>query len=220
MKRADQILADVQFGDAITDHAFALQSRLRSMGFQSEIYADNIHPTLLAKTKHSSEYQKGDLLLHHFAIGSELNERIKGFSNIKKIFIYHNITPPEFFEGYHLHSQTLCSQAREQLKTLSDTYDMSLAVSEYNCSELRQLGFRNLHVLPILYDFSKISDEYDSAFLQQMKDKTNILFLGRIAPNKKQEDVIKAFYLYHKIHPESRLFLVGSYHGMEKYLNE
>ena len=49
MKRADQILADVQFGDAITDHAFALQKRLQKMGFQSDIYAVNIHPLLTSK---------------------------------------------------------------------------------------------------------------------------------------------------------------------------
>ncbi len=220
MKRADQILADVQFGDAVTDHAFALQKRLRMMGFESEIYAENIHPSLLSKTKKASDYTAGDLLIHHFAIGSELNEKIKEIKDTKKVFIYHNITPPEFFEGYNLHSQTLCMKAREQLKTLSETYDMSIAVSEYNCSELRELGFSNLRVLPILYDFGHVSQQFDQDFLNKMKDKKNVLFLGRIAPNKRQEDVIKAFYLYHKICPESRLFLVGSYQGMEKYFNE
>ncbi len=220
MKRADQILADIQFGDAVTDHAFALQKRLRRLGFESEIYAENIHPSFLSKIKKASDYTEGDLLIHHFAIGSELNEKIKEIKGVKKVFVYHNITPPEFFEGYNLHSQTLCIKAREQLKTLSDTYDMSIAVSEYNCSELRELGFSNLRVLPILYDFGHVSQQFDQDFLSKMKDKKNILFLGRIAPNKRQEDVIKAFYLYHKICPESRLFLVGSYQGMEKYLNE
>lgn len=220
MKRADQILADIQFGDAVTDHAFALQKRLQKLGFQSEIYAVNIHPTLALKAKSVKQYTPGDLLIHHFAIGSELNETIKTIQNTKKIFIYHNITPSDFFEGYNLHSQTLCIQAREQLKTLAGCYDMSIAVSEYNCNELRELGFSNLKVLPILYDFKKISQLYHPQLLSQMKGKKNILFLGRIAPNKKQEDVIKAFYLYHKLRPESRLFLVGSYQGMEKYLNE
>ena len=97
---------------------------------------------------------------------------------------------------------------------------MSMAVSKYNCDELRKLGFYNLKVLPILYDFKKCSQLYHPQFLSQMSGKKNILFLGRIAPNKKQEDVIKAFYYYHKFRPESRLFLVGSYQGMEKYLNE
>lgn len=47
---------------------------------------------------------------------------------------------------------------------------------------------------------------------------TNFIFVGRVAPNKKQEDVIRAFYCYKKYcNPKSRLFIVGSYNGMERY---
>ena len=47
---------------------------------------------------------------------------------------------------------------------------------------------------------------------------TNIVFTGRIAPNKKQEDVIKAFYCYKKYYDSSaRLFLVGSYKEDDEY---
>ena len=46
----------------------------------------------------------------------------------------------------------------------------------------------------------------------------NILFTGRISPNKKQEDVINAFACYQRYYNRrSRLFLVGSYQGMETY---
>jgi len=41
--------------------------------------------------------------------------------------------------------------------------------------------------------------------------------VGRIAPNKRQENVIRAFYQYRKLNPDSRLILVGSYLGMENY---
>ena len=43
--------------------------------------------------------------------------------------------------------------------------------------------------------------------------------MGRISPNKKQENVIRAFEHYHRqYNPKSRLFLVGSAVGMETYL--
>ncbi|MDY4975491.1 MAG: glycosyltransferase family 4 protein [Clostridia bacterium] len=220
MRRADQLLADVQFGDAVTDHALALQGCLRNMGYQSDIYAENIHPLLADKAKSISEFYPGQLVIHHFAIGSGLNEAIKQFSGCKKVLIYHNITPPAFFEGYNLHSQVLCSQAQEQLGSLCRTYDMSIGVSDYNCAELRELGFSNLHTLPILYDFDRIDAQVDQTFLAGMDGTVNLLFLGRIAPNKRQEDVIKAFYLFQRICPNSRLYLAGGYQGMEKYLNE
>jgi glycosyl transferase family 1 len=45
------------------------------------------------------------------------------------------------------------------------------------------------------------------------------MFVGRVIPNKKFEDVIRAFHAYRTGHnPRSRLLLVGSYSGFEKYL--
>ena len=45
------------------------------------------------------------------------------------------------------------------------------------------------------------------------------MFVGRVIPNKKFEDVIRAFHAYRTRHnPRSRLLLVGSYGGFERYL--
>ena len=45
------------------------------------------------------------------------------------------------------------------------------------------------------------------------------MFVGRVIPNKKFEDVIRAFHAYRTRHnPRSRLLLVGSYGGFETYL--
>jgi glycosyltransferase involved in cell wall biosynthesis len=45
------------------------------------------------------------------------------------------------------------------------------------------------------------------------------MFVGRVIPNKKFEDVIRAFHVYRTRHnPRSRLLLVGSYSGFETYL--
>ena len=48
---------------------------------------------------------------------------------------------------------------------------------------------------------------------------TNVMFVGRVIPNKKFENVIRAFHAYRTRHnPRSRLLLVGSYSGFERYL--
>jgi L-malate glycosyltransferase len=45
------------------------------------------------------------------------------------------------------------------------------------------------------------------------------MFVGRVIPNKKFEDVIRTFHAYRTRHnPRSRLLLVGSYSGFERYL--
>ena len=76
-----------------------------------------------------------------------------------------------------------------------------------------------IDVLPILIPF----DDYAKTPSQQVIDRysdgyTNLIFKGRIAPNKRQEDVIRAFYDYKKFYnPKSRLILVGGHNGMERY---
>ena len=50
-------------------------------------------------------------------------------------------------------------------------------------------------------------------------DWINMLFVGRVIPNKKIEDLIRFFHAYHTVfNPRSRLLLVGSQSGFERYL--
>ena len=72
----------------------------------------------------------------------------------------------------------------------------------------------------ILIPFDDYKKEPDAEVRQKMTEDryTNILFTGRIVPNKRQEDVIATFYHYHKYYnPKSRLILIGNYTGMESY---
>jgi glycosyltransferase involved in cell wall biosynthesis len=49
--------------------------------------------------------------------------------------------------------------------------------------------------------------------------RTNILFVGRIIPNKKIDDLIRSFAFFQKfVRPGSRLLLVGDHRGFERYL--
>ena len=42
--------------------------------------------------------------------------------------------------------------------------------------------------------------------------------MGRLAPNKRVEDLVKAYYFYRRLDPESRLIIVGSAVDTEVYL--
>lgn len=216
MRRVDQVLADMQVGDAISNHAFALQQKIHQLGWQGDIYAQHIDPRLLSRVRSIKEYKPQDTVIHHFAIGSDVNQLIKGCRGVRRVLIYHNITPAHFFAGYNLHSYTLCQDARKQLAQMKDSYELCLPVSEYNKQELEELGFSNVHVLPLLYRF-------DGIWLpkKEATERKTILFVGRIAPNKCQQDIIKAFYEYQKnCDASAQLLLVGSSTGMEKYERE
>lgn len=219
----NQLLPTISYGDAVSNSAVNMMNVLRSIGIKSYIYAQNIHPKMRKYAISYKECPKDAAIIYHLSTGSEIVSELESFKK-EKIVYYHNITPAHFFRGYSGVSQLLCQEGRNQLKMLAPLFDFSLAASYYNKKELDDLNYKNTSVLPIIMNFEDYDQKPDGALLQKLRsDKNikNIVFVGRIAPNKKQDDIIKTFFYYKKyINPESRLFLVGSYHGLERYYEE
>ncbi|HRO25575.1 MAG TPA: hypothetical protein PLR07_14905, partial [Promineifilum sp.] len=87
-------------GDAVSDQAFLIQRWLRELGFVSELYAERIQPELAGRVLPAGEYRPRSVetcLIHHHAVGSIIAGRLMKIG-LPQILIYHNITPPEFFE--------------------------------------------------------------------------------------------------------------------------
>ena len=217
----NQILPSISYGDAISNHVLEIKEILKSWGYESEIYAHHIHPKLKNDAKLYTEYKNsscGNILLFHYSIGSEITDFVRSLPD-KKVLIYHNITPHSYFNGINDTLINLLKDGRSELGSFSDEVVLALGDSEYNREELEVLGFKNTGVLPIIIDFEKYAQKPTKKIMDKFNDgHSNILFIGRISPNKKQDDIIKTFYFYKKyIDPKARLFLVGSYEGIEKY---
>lgn len=219
----NQIYPDISFGDAVSNDIIEIRNILRDLGYSSEIYAQEISPKCLNYIKPLSEYKGNidNIIIYHFALlGLDVTDLVKRLPD-KKILVYHNITPTEFFNGYDSYLSNLCSKGRDELRSLIDHIDLAVGDSEYNCHELRKIGFRQIEALPVVVDVSKYAD-YDPNLAADLSENNtiNFLFVGRIAPNKKQDDVIKIFYYYNKyINSNSRLYLVG-YKQVKKYVLE
>jgi glycosyltransferase involved in cell wall biosynthesis len=216
----------VSYGDAIGNEMIEIRNILRNWGHDSDIYAQYIHPKVL-DVKNYFEYKKicspENILIIHFSIGygSDLLDFVRSLPD-KKILIYHNITPSEFFQDINSEYEYHTKLGRNELHVFKDIVDLALGDSEFNRMELVQLGFQKTGVLPIIIDFDKYYVADDKAPISKLKDNyINILFVGRVSPNKKFEDIIKCFYYYKNyINANSRLFLVGSYDGMDKYYSK
>lgn len=219
-----QLLTTVSYGDAVSNDVLAIYETLKNKGFDTGVYAENIGKRLpKGVVKHVSKMPKlndNDVIIYHLSTGTELNYKLPEYKG-KKILRYHNITPHEFFSDYSFKSYMLCKDGREGLAFLADKVDYCLAVSEYNKKDLIEVGYTcPIDILPILIPFSDYEKKPDEAVISAYgkDDYVNILFTGRIAPNKKQEDVIRAFHMYQKYYnKKSRLFFVGSYGGLEIY---
>jgi glycosyltransferase involved in cell wall biosynthesis len=216
-----QILTALSYGDAISNEAIEIRDSLRRMGYHSDIFAKYIHPKVSKYTKNLNEYKKNadNIVIYHFPLaGFEVTEFVKQLPDIK-ILIYHNFTPHYFFKNINNNLYNACIHGSDELKTLRNIVKLALGDSEYNKNELEDYGFYNTGILPILIDYSKYNKAPNRKIITKYNDDyINLIFVGRIAPNKMQEDLIKIFYYYKKINPKSRLFLVGSYNGMEKYV--
>lgn len=211
--RINQWVPAFHRGDAIGDEAFELRQFLRAHGYASEIYCLTRDRGLEDQARLFGEFPEPsflDITILHFALPSPLTNALAKLPS-KKAIIYHNITPPEFFAETAPAMADLARQGRAELQSLQPHISLSLADSEYNRRELEELGFRNTHVFPLFIDFAKYERPV-SKFVYDMfrDDRANILFVGRIAPNKRIENLIKiAFYFKKYISPLVRLIIVG-----------
>ncbi len=222
--RIIQFLPTLAFGDAVGNDTVALQNALKELGYETAIYAEAVDQRLPKNTASDlcagmPELSPEDVILYHMSTGSKLNYQLENYS-CRKIMIYHNITPPKFFHGYNAQAESNAQYGLDGLKHLADKFDYCLADSDFNKSDLRKAGFTcPIAVRPILIPFSDYEKKPDEKIMKKFSDEyQNIIFVGRIAPNKKQEDIISAFAFYKKyLNPKSRLIFVGNWGGMEKY---
>lgn len=220
--RVVQLLPTLSFGDAIGNDTIALKGVISEMGYSTDIYAENIDKRLpegiAQKADKLRDLKKDDVLIYHKSTGTDLTFKIENYK-CRRIMVYHNITPPEFFRPYSTAATQLTEHGYKGVEYLRDKIDYVLAVSAYNRSELVKMGYTcPMDIRPILIKFDDYKQTPDEATIKKYSDgKKNLVFVGRIAPNKKQENVIRAFYCYKKLNPESRLILVGSSTGMENY---
>ncbi len=209
------------FGDAIGNDTLALYHVLQENGYDTEIYAwafDDRYKKL-AKPENKYRPRKDDILIYHMSTGNDMNYRISTYG-VKLAMIYHNITPGYFFEEYDKNSAKVCDSGRRAMQYLRKKVSFCMADSEYNRQELLQMGYQcPVEVLPILIDFDDYKKTPNAKVIEKYNDGyTNILFTGRIAPNKKHEDLIAAFCYYKKyINHRSRLLLVGRYDFFPEY---
>ena len=222
--RVHQVLATLGYGDAIGHEVLGIQRALVAAGYQSAIYVETADPRLEDLTLDYRDMvgtvAADDVLIHHFSIGSRASRTAYALPG-RMVLVYHNITPPEYFIGVHKDLVKLCFRGRRELTAYIARCDLALGDSEYNRQELERLGFAPTGVLPVVPDFTHLDVTPDRALAGAFDDGwTNVMFVGRVIPNKKFEDVIRAFHVYRTRHnPRSRLLLVGSHSGFERYLD-
>lgn len=218
----EQFLPAFHYGDAIGNSAHSFHRYLLEKGIESRIVSLTIDDCLKDQAVYFRDYKENpdSLKILHFAIPSELTDfflKVKG----KKAMIYHNITPHHFFTDFSDHLVRFTHEGRKHLERLNDCFDISIAVSNFNADDLRTLNFKNVKVSPLMVKLDDYDTPHSKAYYNLLKDdRKNIIFVGRITPNKKIEDLIKVLFFYKKyLSPSIRLIVAGNTNTLPKYFN-
>ena len=208
-------------GDAVGDSARHLRDLLRVRGHSAEIFALTCDETLRDEVRpfDDPEARIADATILHFAVPSPMTEAFAALPG-GRILYYHNVTPAHFFAPYHAGLFRLAVEGRRELAGLVGRVDAALAVSEFNRRELEAMGFRPTGVLPLPLDLARLTRAPRRPALEAALDDelTNILFVGRFAPNKRLEDHIRLAEHYKRyVDADCRFLFVGRYDAVPRY---
>lgn len=208
-----QLVHTLSYGDAISGEVIALQRSFRALGYQSEIFSINTHPKYKGLSKDYQNFPRdfaGEVLLH-YSLGSPLNELYRSLKSARRGLIHHNLTPARWFASTNPRIAQDIEHGIKELPELCALTDRLLADSRFNADELAALGYP-AQVLELPIDPEKWGVAANPGILSLLRSDPSfhILHVGRLAPNKCIEDVIRSFYFFKKyVHQAAKLWLIG-----------
>ena len=202
-----QLLSGAGPHDAVTTEAILFRSYFRSWGWGGDEFALRIAPGVGGAIRPVADFapERDDVLLLHHSAGLSKLPELLALPN-PKLLLYHNVTPPAWLWAQAPLVAAHCAMGREQLPALVAGVDVAAADSSFNAQALRDLGAEAATVIPLLID----RDRLGAPSPTPAPGPPTVLFVGRLSPHKRQDEVIRCFALYRRRHaPEARLVLVG-----------
>jgi glycosyltransferase involved in cell wall biosynthesis len=220
-----QLVAGFRRGDAISNEALLIRDLCAAHGLASDIrcpaHATAVSDRGLTRDVESlpAEVRPDDVALLHLSIGSRCN-RVFPSLPCRRVILYHNVTPPRFFERLNPATAQVLADGLAQVAELRDAADAVWADSAFNAAELRAMGYRDPRVFPLLLDDTFGKGEVDPGMRERLSDPplANLLFVGRLAPNKRHDRLLRVFSAFQSaVNPASRLVVAGGEGGAEAY---
>jgi glycosyltransferase involved in cell wall biosynthesis len=214
LRAAHQAMPALSPGDGIGNYALRLRAVLRGLGLRSEIFAGSIHPTLRDQAHPiahlAARIDPGDALLYHYAVTSPELDAVLA-TPARRVLVYQNPTPPEWFDLVSARNQARAQGARERLPEIAPEFELAVTLSEYSLQALDGLGFARRAVWPPAVEAPPKWER------QRHPEPALVLGVGRIVPNKRWEVLIRAMAALRRSHPLARCELLGNPEEMQPY---
>lgn len=217
MKRGviHQIMPAFLYADALGNQAERIRAQLLDWGYESQIYTQIRDRRWADPGLDIAHYRSraDQAVIFHYSIGSPLTAHVLNLPD-QVVPYYHNVTPPEFLRGYNPALVQLLDQGQRELELFKHA-PYALAASEYNRQEMLARGFARVDVLPYFVTFDALHASAQSPIGLEVArryaaNRVNVLFVGRLVPNKCQDDLVRTLNYYQRlIDPSARLLLIG-----------
>ncbi len=205
--KVSQILCAAGPVDAVTNQALGWRAEFERWGWDGRVFSARAAQDMSRRDiRHLRELEPDAdvLVLHYSGYGRDLEPVFD--APARTLLLYHNVTPEEWFWPYEPVEAVVCKLGRSQLGELATVADRLAGVSAYNAAELRALTGRDAAVIPVLFDPGPLGPTGPA----ERPGPPTVLFVGRLAPHKRQDLVIRAFARFRRRRPDARLRLVGT----------
>ena len=220
LKRNDAIGNDVMHQFKVLTH-----NHIKTVIFTQEVEVKEMHPHVIDGNGAASLLSDPDTLLiyHHGGCWDD------GFNLLKeaqcRCYVkYHNVTPAHFFTPYNKTYEHFCARGVEQTAALAHLKNITafLCDSPFNAQEMQAHGVSSDRI-KIVPPFHKLDDfktcQIDPALARtlQAPDSVNLLFVGRVVPNKGHSHLIRVAGACRRMYDDNiQLYLAG---GMDPALD-
>jgi glycosyltransferase involved in cell wall biosynthesis len=220
MKKIALVAPSLAAGDAVGNDVLHMSCLFRDRGYEVGLFADHVGSLPVAclpigRAKAFLGTDPSAILVYHHSIDCEPGVRLIREGPWRRVVRYHNVTPAHFFAGLNQNCADDCRKGREQVGVLAQANcEAYLSDSLFNQQELLDQGVPEqcCAVVPPFHLIDRLRDvEPDANVVDACGDScTNLLLVGRLAPNKGHTALIDAFAVYHHHYDRnSRLLLVG-----------
>ena len=206
VQRIDQVIITASPGDAITSMALTIREHLRA-SVLSDVYALTVLPSLSGEVLPLQQLGPDvptSALFYHSSFGEPEVTNLLRHRKQPMGMIFHNLTPPEFFEAHSTRFATGLLWGLHELKQLRDRWSLVIADSDFNAQILRQHGFPSVHTATLGVQTDRLSRIPTSLALSRVLQKRfpdgYVVSIGQQLPHKRIEIAIAAAHLLHQVH--------------------
>jgi L-malate glycosyltransferase len=205
--------------DAVGNHTLETHRALDRAGVNASIWSDLIDPSLTACARPYREFmgrrrRSGRRPVVLYQAASESNGMVDFLlqRSESKLLCYHNFTPPEYFDPYDSATAAAIRRAQIEVRRLAPHVSAALSASEFSAADLHEIGIEEVHVIPPFVG-SRLSYQPDRTTAERLragKNGIDLLFVGRVVPNKGHAHLIRIIAAVRAaVDPRARLFIVG-----------